>query len=270
MEEETLTDEPKECEDTDSSDEEANKGTLEKEETRAKEKTEQIDGQADMKAWLEEASKNVPQEMIEQAKQEADEIMRKAAMDASEVMNAGRQRATELQEESKAQGYQAGYDAGRKEALQKAEEEYKEELRQKYIALLEGAYAASLQIDEKKKEMQQQYLEQMKEMVLTIAEKVINVSLKSSAEVVERMILYALETSGSYQWAKVRIAAEDASRMQEAGVDLESALKHVADRVKIVVIDDAPSGTCYVEFPDQIIDASVQSQLQNIRTLTAI
>jgi len=266
MEEETLTDEPKVCEDTDSSDEEANKGTLEKEETQVKEKTEEIDKQADMKAWLEEASKNVPQEMIEQAKQEADEIMKKAAMDASEVMNAGRQRAAELQEESKAQGYQAGYDAGRKEALQKAEEEYKEELRQKYIALLEGVYAASLQIDEKKKEMQQQ----MKEMELAVAEKVINVSLKSSAEVVERMILYALETSGSYQWAKVRIAAEDASRMQEAGVDLESALKHVADRVKIVVIDDAPSGTCYVEFPDQIIDASVKSQLQNIRTLTAI
>ncbi|WP_206459637.1 FliH/SctL family protein [Anaerovorax sp. IOR16] len=220
-----------------------------------------------MKAWLEEASMNVPQEIIEQARQEADEIMRKAAMDASEVMNAGRQRAVELQEEAKTQGYQAGYDIGKNEAIKKVEDEYKNQLSQEYSSFLESMYTASMQIEEKKKEMQIQYLKQMKEMVLTIAEKVINVSLKSSAEVIERMILFALETSGSYQWAKVRISAEDAKRMQEVGVDLESALKHVAERVKIVVIEDAPSGTCYVEFPDQIIDASAQTQLQNIRTL---
>lgn len=220
-----------------------------------------------MKAWLEEASMNVPQEIIEQARQEADEIMRKAAMDASEVMNAGRQRAVELQEEAKTQGYQAGYDIGKNEAIKKVEDEYKNQLSQEYSSFLESIYTASMQIEEKKKEMQIQYLKQMKEMVLTIAEKVINVSLKSSAEVIERMILFALETSGSYQWAKVRISAEDAKRMQEVGVDLESALKHVAERVKIVVIEDAPSGTCYVEFPDQIIDASAQTQLQNIRTL---
>ncbi|MEA4988307.1 MAG: FliH/SctL family protein [Anaerovorax sp.] len=237
------------------------------EETKVLANTEEIDEQSNMKAWLEEASMNVPQEIIEQARQEADEIMRKAAMDASEVMNAGRQRALEVQEEAKTQGYQAGYDIGKNEAIKKVEEEYKNQLSQEYSVFLESMYTASLQIEEKKKEMQMQYLKQMQEMVLTIAEKVINVSLKSSAEVIERMILFALETSASYQWAKVRISAEDAKRMQEAGVDLESALKHVAERVKIVVIEDAPSGTCYVEFPDQIIDASAQTQLQNIRTL---
>lgn len=220
-----------------------------------------------MKAWLEEAPVNIPQEILDQARQEADEIMRKAAMDASEIMNAGKQRASETEEEARLQGYQAGYDAGKGDAMKKVEEEYRCLLSQKYADILEGMYAASLQIEDKKKEAQQQYLSQMKEMVIAIAEKVINVSLKSSAEVIERMILSALETSASYQWARVRISAEDANRMQEAGVDLELALHHVAERVKIVVIEDAPPGTCYVEFPDQIIDASAHTQLQNVRTL---
>lgn len=248
--------------------EQVDENTLKINEAKANETIGSVDAKSDMDAWLEEARQDVPQEIIEQARRDADEIMRKAAIDASEVMNAGRQRALELQEEARAEGYQAGYDAGKEEALQCAQEECKTELSQKYFDLLESARAAALQIDEKKKEMQQQYLEQMKEMVLAVAEKVINVSLKSSAEVIERMILYALETSGSYQWAKVRISAEDARRMQEGGINLDEALKHVADRVKIVIIEDAPSGTCYVEFPDQIIDISAQSQLQNIKALT--
>lgn len=236
-------------------------------ETEVKETMEITEGASSVKSWLEETPMNVPQEIIDEARQEADEIMRKVAMDASEIMNAAKQRAAETREEARAQGYQAGYDEGKEVAIKKVEEEYRFHLKEKYAALLEGLYGASLQIEKKKKEMQEQYLKQMSDMTIAIAEKVINISLKSSAEVVERMILSALETSSAYQWARVRISAEDAKRMQEAGVNLEFVLHHVAERVKVVVIENAPPGTCYVEFPDQIIDASAQTQLQNIRTL---
>ena len=50
---------------------------------------------------------------------------------------------------------------------------------------------------------------------------------------------------------------------------LAKALSHVSDRVRLTPMTEEESGTCIIEMPDEIIDASVSTQLENIRTVLA-
>ena len=47
--------------------------------------------------------------------------------------------------------------------------------------------------------------------------------------------------------------------------ELTAALSHIADRVRVIPMPDEESGTCIVEMPDVILDASVSKQLDNVR-----
>ena len=48
---------------------------------------------------------------------------------------------------------------------------------------------------------------------------------------------------------------------------LTAALSCLSDHIKIVPMRDAETGTCIVEMPDEIIDASASTQLENIRSV---
>lgn len=205
--------------------------------------------------------------LLREAEQQANALMTKAALDASEIVNLAKERAEEIENEARKSGYDQGFTEGKQAAVKATEDEQRTILEERYSQLLEGMYTGALDIEMQKEACVKRYLKDLSLLALTVAEKVINISLKSSGEIIERMIRSTVETSGTHQWAKIRISAADEKLLKEAGVDLEEAISHVADRVKIVVIDDAPMGTCYVEFPDQIIDASVQTQLQNIHEM---
>ena len=47
---------------------------------------------------------------------------------------------------------------------------------------------------------------------------------------------------------------------------LES-LSHLSDNLKIITMNDGEEGTCIVELPDEVIDASVGTQLENIKDI---
>ena len=46
-----------------------------------------------------------------------------------------------------------------------------------------------------------------------------------------------------------------------------NALSHLSDNVKIVTMDSDEEGICIIELPDEIIDASVSTQLENIKDI---
>ena len=49
--------------------------------------------------------------------------------------------------------------------------------------------------------------------------------------------------------------------------ELIDALGHVSERIRVIPMTDDESGTCIVELPDVILDASVSTQMGNIREL---
>ena len=49
--------------------------------------------------------------------------------------------------------------------------------------------------------------------------------------------------------------------------ELMTALAGLSDHIKIIPLSDDEAGTCIIEVPDEIIDASASTQLKNIRDL---
>ena len=52
-----------------------------------------------------------------------------------------------------------------------------------------------------------------------------------------------------------------------ADTEFLEALSRLSDNIKIVTMDNEEEGTCIIELPDEIIDASVSTQLENIKDI---
>ena len=112
-----------------------------------------------------------------------------------------------------------------------------------------------------------EHVEELRDLAIAIAEKVVCVSLKSSSEVICRMIQTAIDKRKRREWAHIYIAECDAKHLSKVPASLMNALSALSDRVRIIPMADDEAGTCIIETPDEIVDASAATQMNNIRTL---
>ena len=110
-------------------------------------------------------------------------------------------------------------------------------------------------------------LDDLRDLALAVAEKVVCVSLKSSSEVIGRMIQTAVDKRKRREWVHIYIAECDAKRLTTLPAALTAALAELSDRVRIIPMADDEAGTCIIESPNEIIDASAATQMQNIRDM---
>ena len=107
--------------------------------------------------------------------------------------------------------------------------------------------------------------EELKDLAIAVAEKVIHVSLKNSSDIILRMVDAATDTHKRCEWAHIYVADCDVGGKAYTVPELTAALSHIAERVRVIPMPDEESGTCIVELPDVILDASVSTQLENIK-----
>ncbi len=207
------------------------------------------------------------------AQTQADQMLLTAKRQAEEILEQARQEAQEqaeaLYENARKDGWDAGYQEGTSQGMAKAVEENQRVRSEQLKALaaeverfLEQASAAlDRQMDEN--------IGEMRDLAVAVAEKVIAVSLKSSSDVVERMIQTAVDKRKKREWVRIHVSEYDAKRMTRVSPALTAALAALSDQVRIIPIADEETGTCIIEMPDEIIDASAATQLNNIRTMLA-
>ena len=118
-----------------------------------------------------------------------------------------------------------------------------------------------------KEKLLEQYVDDLKRISLTVAEKVIQTSLQSSGDVVKRMILAATDKITKKQWAKIYITKCDVAVSMDVDTEFLDKLSKLSENIKIVTMDNGEEGTCIIELPDEIIDASVGTQLENIKDI---
>ena len=200
------------------------------------------------------------EQIIADANRRAEEILDQARLEAE-------LKAQELYESSR----QGGLEAGRAEGLaqgaaqalqegQRAQQRQAEELAADFDKFLERAGATlDRQLDDS--------VEELRDLAIAIAEKVVCVSLKSSGEVIGRMIQTAIDKRKRREWAHIYIAECDAKHLSKVPASLMNALSALSDRVRIIPMADDEAGTCIIETPDEIVDASAATQMNNIRTL---
>lgn len=198
--------------------------------------------------------------ILSSAQRQADKLLEEARAEAE----AHRQ---EVYDRAKREGYEAGLAEGiargMAQALEenaRAREEHAVRLEQEIERWLERAgERLDRQLDDN--------VEELRDLALAIAEKVVCISLKSSTEVIGRMIQTAVDKRKRREWAHIYIAECDARRLAPVPASLAHALAALSDRVRIIPMADDESGTCIIELPDEIIDASAATQLGNIRTM---
>lgn len=194
--------------------------------------------------------------ILAEAQQEANELREKAMADLEAELG-------ELRNQAHTEGYQAGFAEGMAEGRQEARlqlEQMAAEQEKEVAAFLKDAVRVRDQLLEDSKQ-------DLKELALAIAEKVIHVSLKSSGDILIRMIESATAKRRRCEWVQVYIADRDARASANTVPELTEALSRLSDRVRVIPMTGDESGTCIIEMPDEIIDASVSTQLDNLRGL---
>ena len=202
---------------------------------------------------------------VHYAQLQAELILNQAREEAEQILAQARQRAEAEQEEIRAgardEGYREGYAQGIAKAMDDSvrdREATAARLEKEVQAFLEKASLA-------REEMLLQSRDELLELCLSIAEKVVRVSLKSSSEVIVRMIQTATERMKRQEWVHIYISGCDARQLAQISPALTSTLGALSQHIKVVPMGDDESGTCIVETPDGIVDASVSTQMSNIR-----
>lgn len=202
---------------------------------------------------------------------QAEQIIADARRRAEEILDQARLEAELKSQELYESSRQSGLETGRAEGLaqgaaqalqegQRARQRQAEELAADFDKFLERAGAAlDRQMDDN--------VEELRDLAIAIAEKVVSVSLKSSSEVICRMIQTAIDKRKRREWAHIYIAECDAKHLSRVPASLMTALSALSDRVRIIPMADDEAGTCIIETPDEIVDASAATQMNNIRTL---
>ena len=204
-------------------------------------------------------------EMYEDAAKKSQEILELARTEAEDVLNQARSDGEKLRTQAMEEGRQAGYDAGYEEGFRKAYEAHKEVLEARQEEFLEAMKSAIESVTKEKEKILDKYIDDLKRVTLTIAEKVIQTSLRSSGEIIKRMIVAAAGKLKKTQWMKIYVSQRDAGMMIQGDVGLLSELSHISGNIKIIAMDHEEDGACIIELPEEIIDVSVNTQLENIK-----
>lgn len=194
--------------------------------------------------------------IMEAARQEAAEYLERAKADMAPELELLRSTAQE-------EGFRTGYTEGVAHAHNETMEQRAAQAVQLSSEVNHFLEKAMLAQDELLTTSQNE----LRDLTISIAEKIVRVSLKNSGEVISRMIQRATEKLRRKEWVHIYIAGCDAKAFAQVSPTLTAALAAISDQVKIVPIADEEPGTCMIEMPDEIIDASVSTQITNIREL---
>ncbi len=209
----------------------------------------------------------VDREAVQAMLDEADQVLKGANREAEEILKGARRAAEAEFEKARETGYRAGYQTGYEEARKKAQGECRMEYEQRLQVFEENMNRALRSVEEAKERCLRNYLDELKECAIAIAEKVIQISLRSSGEVIRQMIISATEKLKKTAWVKIYIDKGDYDMMMEADADVIDELSHLSDNIKFIVMNKEDNGNCIIEMPEEIVDVSVNTQMENIKDI---
>lgn len=192
-------------------------------------------------------------------------LLRDAADKSEKIINFAKAEAEQIKKDAYDEGYNTGHQEGmkdgRKAAQQQAEAEFKQTIEKYQTAVAHSI----IQIGEERDESFHRYLDELKNVAIAVAEKVIHISLETSGEIIKRMIIAEVEKMKRTEWIKIYIDKFDYEQLISVDEDVANDLARISDNVKFVVQDKEKIGYAVIETPSEMIDIGVDSQIDNIR-----
>lgn len=204
---------------------------------------------------------------IQFANVQADAILSAARAEAEQIKTAAaaqaRSQADKIREDARQEGYREGYAEG----IAGAEQDLKER-REIQAAQMEKQLQTFLKnVALAQDEMMDGAKTDMRDLAIAVAEKVVRISLKSSSGVIAKMIQDATEKMKRREWVHIYVSGCDAKGLSQITPRLTRALSGLSDHIRIIPVAEEEDGTCIIETPDTIIDASASTQMSNIRSM---
>lgn len=204
---------------------------------------------------------------LEEQRQELLRMLEDARQEAAQMLADARQEAQKILEDAREEGYREGYERGNEEGRSAAVALYRKDYDRQLLIFREDMQNALKAVETAKEKCLYTYLDELKDCAIAIGEKVIQISLKSSGEVIRQMIISATEKLKKTAWVKIYIDKCDYDMMMEADADIIDELSHLSDNIKFIVMDKEDTGSCIIEMPEEIVDVSVSTQIENIRDI---
>ncbi len=202
----------------------------------------------------------------------SDMLLQESKAQAESILEQARRDAEELRENARREGYAAGYDTGYSEGTAEGRRAGEEELEAQRLSLQQEEQELTDQVaqflkeaSDKMDQRMDESVPELRDLAITVAEKVIGISLNSSSEVIERMIRMAVDKRKRREWVQIYVSKTDAQRLSPLSASLTTTLSTLSDRIRIIPMNDDEPGACIIEMPDEIVDASVSTQINNIR-----
>lgn len=193
---------------------------------------------------------------IGEAMRQAEKIINTAKDEAEKIRQ-------EAYEEGREKGMKEGYADGKQQALEEGNRQLDEEL-----GLLRDKIARYIEdVEIEKQKLMEQYIDDLKNIALAIGEKIVQTSLRSSSDIVKRMIVSATEKLKKSAWAKIYVGKNGQQIDVHGDSRLLKELSKLSDNVKIIVMEEEEPGTCIIELPEEVIDISVGTQIENIKEI---
>ncbi len=204
---------------------------------------------------------------LQEALRQAEEILEDARQKAGHIAKEAEERAHEAEEIARRRGHDEGYGDGHDEGYQDAYQEMTQKMEDELDALRDQMRQVIDSVTEEKEKILEQYLDDLKRICLAVSEKIIQTSLRSSGEVIKRMIVAATDKIKKTQWAKIYISKQDSEMIVKGDTQLIREMARLTDNLKVVAMENEDPGTCIIELPDEIVDASVNTQMENIKDI---
>lgn len=219
--------------------------------------------------------KNTTKEELYEIYNQREIIIKEATDEASRIINTAKRNVQSEIAECKKRGYDEGYSAGLEIGKNKgygegykfgqisAEEDLKKENKKRLDELI-----SMLEIIEREKQsIISKYKNEIEMLSLDIAEKIIKQRIELKDDTIISIIEDVIKKYKNVEWVKIYISDKDNVRKIEADKALISELKKVSNDIKIEVSKDLESGSCIIETPDSLVDAGINTQLDNLREI---
>lgn len=158
--------------------------------------------------------------------------------------------------EGKKIGEEEGYKSGYNDGLEKAEEENRF-----IVAELERMIS---DVQDAKKFIAQKYEDDLQNLAVAIAKKIVNAELEVNGDVISNIIKGAVSDYYNQEWVTITVSEKTADKIEQIDKSIIRELKRVSGNVKIIASPQAEDGDCFIELPEVAIDASVDAQLLSI------
>ena len=202
-------------------------------------------------------------------------IIKDATTEAFRIVNTAKRNAqlevAEIKKRANEDGYNAGLEIGKNkgydEGYQAGLKTIREELSKENETRLNELKSMIELIERNKQVIISKYENDISKLSLDIAEKIMRQKIELKDNFLTKIIESVIKDYKNVDWVKIYISDNEDAKMIEADKSLIDELNKISSDIKIEVKKDLSNGSCIVETPDSIVDASLDTQLNNLKEI---